>query len=102
MRNLARLMGLAVLTGLLITPISEARTRIYLRIAPPPIIVEQQTLAPRPDYVWQPGYHHWTGRNYAWTAGGWVRPPYRHAFWVQGRWVQERRGYYWIPGHWAR
>ena len=102
MKTLTRLMSLAVLTGLLIVPISEARTRIFVRIAPPPIVVEQRTLAPRPDYVWQPGYHRWDGRGYVWTAGVWSRPPYRHALWVPGHWVQDRRGYYWVGGHWTR
>ena len=102
MRTLTRLMTLAVLTGLLIVPISEARTRIYVRIAPPPLVVEQRAVAPYPDYVWQPGYHRWTGRDYSWSAGVWARPPYRHALWVSGRWVEGRRGFYWVPGHWTR
>src|ERR1700686_3524228 len=79
MRMLSRLMTLAVLSGLLIVPISEARTRIYLRIGPPPIVVERPTLAPRAGYVWQPGYHRWDGRAYVWNAGTWAAPPYRHA-----------------------
>ena len=102
MRMFSRFMTLAVLTGLLIVPVSEARTRIYVRIAPPPIVVEQRTVAPRPGYVWQPGYHRWNGQAYAWTAGTWNRPPYRNARWVPGRWVQERRGHYWVAGHWTR
>jgi hypothetical protein len=102
MRILSRFMALTVLTGLLIVPISEARARIYLRIGPPPIVVEHRTVAPREGYVWQPGYHRWNGRTYVWTAGSWARPPHRYTHWVEGRWVRERRGYYWVPGHWAR
>ena len=102
MKTLSRFMTLAVLTGLLIVPISEARTRIYLRIAPPPIVVERQVASVRPGYVWQPGYHHWTGRSYVWTAGTWARPPHHYSRWVPGRWVQTRRGYYWVNGYWLR
>lgn len=65
MKTISRLMALAVLTGLLIIPVSEARTRIYVRIAPPPIVVEQQARAPRAGYVWQQGYHRWNGQSYA-------------------------------------
>jgi hypothetical protein len=87
MRIFPRFMALAVLTGLLIIPVSEARTRIYVRVAPPPIVVEQ-VQAPRSGYVWQQGYHRWDGRSYAWSAGTWARPPHRRAQWVPGRWVQ--------------
>ena len=102
MRILSRFLSLAVLTGMLIVPISEARTRIYLQIGPPPIVVEQRPVLVRPGYVWQSGYHRWDGRRYVWASGVWARAPYRRAVWVPGRWVQERRGYYWIDGHWAR
>ena len=102
MKTFSRFMALAALTGLLIIPVSEARTRVYLRLAPPPIVVEQQTRAPRSGYVWQQGYHRWNGQSYAWTAGTWARPPHRNARWVPGRWVQEHRGYYWVDGHWSR
>ena len=102
MRMLSRLMTLAVLTGLLIVPISEARTRIYVRIGPPPIVVERPTLAPRMGYVWQPGYHRWDGRAYVWNGGTWASPPYRHARWIPGHWAESRRGFYWVEGHWRR
>ena len=102
MRMLSRFLSLAVLTGLLAIPAADARTRIYVRIGPPPIVVEHQTVAPRRGYVYQPGYHRWDGRGYVWTAGTWSRPPYRNAQWVPGRWVNTRRGYYWVDGHWRR
>jgi hypothetical protein len=102
MKLFSRFMTLAVLTGLLIVPVSEARTRVYLRIGPPPIVVERHVVAPRAGYIWQPGYHRWNGRTYVWTSGSWARPPYRHARWVPGRWVETRRGFYWVQGHWNR
>jgi len=102
MRILSRFLSLAVLTGMLIVPISEARTRIYLRIGPPPLVVEQRPVLVRPGYVWQQGYHRWDGNRYVWTTGAWARAPYRNAVWVPGHYVHTRRGYYFVDGHWAR
>jgi WXXGXW repeat (2 copies) len=102
MRILSRFFALALLTGLLISPAMQAATRIYLQIGPPPIIVEHQSARPHTNYVWQPGYHRWTGHAYAWTNGTWARPPYRNARWIPGEWVHEKRGHYWQAGHWTR
>jgi hypothetical protein len=102
MKLFSRFLTLTLLAGFLIIPTSEARARIYVRIGPPPIIVEHQTLAPRAGYVWQPGYHRWDGGRYVWAAGTWAQPPYRRAVWVPGHWANERRGYYWVAGHWRR
>jgi hypothetical protein len=101
MKIITRFLTLTLLlAGFLIIPTSEARARIYVRMAPPPVIVEQATVAPRAGYVWQPGYHRWSGRSYVWTAGVWARPPHRNAAWVPGHWANERRGHYWVAGHW--
>ncbi|HXH37611.1 MAG TPA: hypothetical protein VNN08_03210 [Thermoanaerobaculia bacterium] len=102
MRTFSRMMVLTLLTGLLSIPVAEARTRIYLQIAPPRAVVERVVVAPGQGYAWQPGYHEWNGRAYAWRSGVWVRPPRRHAMWVPGRWVHERRGHYWVAGYWRR
>jgi hypothetical protein len=102
MRMLSRFAVLALLMGLFVVPATEARTRVFVRIGPPPIVVERPMLAPAPEFVWQPGYHMWNGNSYVWVRGAWVRPPHRHARWVTGRWVHERRGYYWSDGRWNR
>lgn len=102
MKLFTRFLTLTLLAGILIIPTSQARTRIYVRLGPPPIVLEHPTVTPRAGYVWQPGYHRWDGRSYVWTSGTWARPPYRHAAWVPGRWVNDRRGYYWVAGHWNR
>lgn len=100
MRALSRIAALALLTGLLVIPNAEARTRVFLRIGPPAVIVEQRPVAPYPYYAWQPGYYSWVGGNYVWVRGAWVRPPHRHGVWVSGRWAHEHRGYYWRDGRW--
>jgi WXXGXW repeat (2 copies) len=102
MRMFSRFAGLAVLMGLFVVPTAEARTRVYVRIAPPPIVLEHVTVAPRANFVWVAGHHRWNGRHYVWVRGRWVRPPHRHARWVEGRWVHERRGHYWQEGRWTR
>ena len=80
---------------------AASRSRLYVRVGPPAPIVETRVVAPGPDYVWIPGYHHWNGSAYAWVAGRWDRPPRAHATWVPGRWVREgRRGWYFVEGHW--
>src|SRR6266851_4722868 len=93
MKALSRIAALALLTGLLVIPTAQARTRVYLQIGPPAVIVEQRQPAPYPYYAWQPGYHAGVDGNYVWVRGAWVRPPHRHAVWVTGRWAHEHRGY---------
>ncbi len=54
---------------------------------PPPAPIVEVVPAPRPGYVWTPGYWAWEG--------------HRHV-WVQGAWIAERPGYSYAPGHWER
>jgi hypothetical protein len=74
--------------------------RVYVRVGPPAPIVEVRTVAPGPRYVWIDGYHRWSGRAYAWVPGRWAASPRARAVWVPGRWVHERRGWYFVDGHW--
>jgi hypothetical protein len=74
--------------------------RMFVRVGPPAPVVEARVVAPGPGYVWVPGYYAWTGGAYIWRPGVWMRPPHARAVWVQGRWVRERRGWFWAEGHW--
>ena len=77
------------------------RGRVYVRVGPPPPIVETRVVAPGPGYVWIPGYHTWDGRAYVWRAGRWDRGPRARARWVSPRWVHDRRhGWYLVDGRW--
>jgi len=48
--------------------VSEARVSFDRSIAPPAPLVEAVP-APRPGYVWAPGYWTWQGDRYNWIAG---------------------------------
>ena len=100
MKTLSKIAGGFVLAGVLVAPVSEARTRIYVNLTPPRAVVERRVVAPGPGYIWQDGYQQWNGNSYVWVAGRWVRPPHRHARWTAGRWVHNSHGYYWQEGRW--
>jgi hypothetical protein len=76
------------------------RGRIYVRIGPPAPFVEARAVPPGRRYVWVPGYHRWGGANYVWVPGTWRRPPRARAAWVPGRWAHDRRGWFFVQGHW--
>lgn len=57
---------------------------VDITIAPPAPRVEVVP-APRPGFVWAPGYWEYRGGAHVW---------------VPGRWMGERRGYHWIPDRW--
>jgi len=96
------LMGIVVLTATLGSSAACAapRGRVYVRVAPPPPIVEARIVSPGPGYYWVPGYHTWNGAAYVWVPGRWTRPPRARAVWIPGRWVRERHGWYFVEGHW--
>jgi hypothetical protein len=94
-------LGLALLVGTLATSAcATPRGRLYVRVGPPAPIVEARIVAPGPGYVWVPGYHTWSGSAYVWVPGRWNRPPRARAVWVPARWARDRRGWYFVEGHW--
>jgi len=66
----------------------------YITVAPPAPRYERIP-APRPGYVWTPGFWEWRHGRYEWVVGDWVaeRPGYVYyePRWVQhdGRWFRE-------------
>jgi hypothetical protein len=81
---------------------APVRGRFYVQVGPPPPVVVVRPVAPGPRYVWIDGYHRWDGGRYVWVPGRWDVPPRARAVWVPGRWVHERRGWYFVEGHWRR
>ena len=77
---------------------SYADIGVAIRVAPPaPRVVAVP--APRPGYVWAPGYWDWRYNRHVWHDGYWVRSRpgyvYAHPEWVQrdGHWVLMRGGW---------
>jgi hypothetical protein len=87
------LFGLALAAG-------SANAQVYVRVAPPPVIVEHPPAPPGPRHVWIRGYHRWDGARYVWVPGYWAVPPRPRAVWVDGHWAQRPRGWVWVAGHW--
>jgi hypothetical protein len=79
---------------------AQARTSVdfYVNVAPPPVYYEAVP-APRPGFVWVPGYWDWRATRYHWIGGHWVRArpgyvyygPRWHA--VGSRWYVDRGGW---------
>jgi len=98
--TLAAVAGLVLATSLAVT---SANAQIVVRIGPPPPRpVEVAPPPPHEGLVWQPGYHRWDGHGYVWVPGHYEHPPYAHAHWVEGHWVNHGGGWVWHEGHWAR
>ncbi|HUJ11774.1 MAG TPA: glycine zipper domain-containing protein [Verrucomicrobiae bacterium] len=80
-------------------PPTEYQEAMVVPEPPPPPVVEVVP-PPQPGCVWISGSWIWYGGGWRWSRGRWGYPPYRHAYWVPGRW--ERRGHsgVWFSGHW--
>lgn len=104
--NLSRALATVALTASLGMSggcyVSAHRGRVFVALAPPAPIYETRVVSPGPGYVWVGGYYTWSGREYVWTRGRWERPPRARAYWVAPHWEHERRGYYYVEGHWSR
>lgn len=93
---------LLVATAALLSLPPAFAQRIYVRIGPPPVVIEHPGPRPHAGWVWINGYHRWDGRAYVWVHGRWAAPPYPHAVWVDGHWRHAPGGWYWVEGHWRR
>ena len=100
MRRLRGIFAAAGVGAFLLSGALAAETRVYVRVAPPPLIVETRPVAPGPHHVWVEGYHRWDGHAYLWVPGRWAIPPHHRSAWVPGHWKHVHSGWYWVPGHW--
>jgi hypothetical protein len=66
---------------------------------PPPVTVVETVPAPRPGYVYAPGYWGWDGNRHVWIRGRAIaeRPGYT---WVSERWEPVSGRYRFVPGYW--
>jgi hypothetical protein len=82
--------------------VTASAAEVFVRIAPPRVIVERRGPPPGSGYVYQPGYHNWDAEHnqHVWVGGRWEQPPRRNARWEQHRWVKRNGGYVLVEGHW--
>lgn len=107
-RKLALLAALALAGGSVVGFAPQASAAVGFSISvgtPPPPLRYEVVPAPRPGYVWAPGYWRWGGQRYIWVGGRWnparagyvyYGPRWTHA---GGRWVYHDR-YWGRDPHW--
>jgi YXWGXW repeat-containing protein len=78
--------------------VSNARVYVDVDVAPPAPRVEV-VQAPRPGYIWAPGYWNWSGHDHVWVDGRWEHERHGH-HWVADRWVQHGSKWRFEAGHW--
>jgi hypothetical protein len=98
--SLAGLAAAVLLSGCVVAARAPAGGVVYVDRAPPAAYNEVVPVSPGPGHVWVGGHWSWSGREYAWARGHWVRPAQGHAHWVPGHWQRSHQGHYWVPGHW--
>ena len=77
-----------------------AAVDVELNFGPPPPVVEVVP-APRPGYVWSPGYYAYENDRHVWRRGDWRREREGYAYY-SNRWV-ERDGRWRFEGErWER
>lgn len=79
---------------------SLAVVDVWVNIGPPPARVEVVP-APRPGWIWSPGYWEWRGNRHVWRNGVWVRERPGYAY-QPHRWVERDGRYYLERGRWDR
>lgn len=89
-------------SGLTFSAASMAQVSVNIAIGvPPPAPMYEVVPAPRPGYVWLPGYWDWDDghHKHAWKKGRWEleRPGYVYE---SPRWIQSRDGWVLVPGRW--
>jgi hypothetical protein len=98
----SRFVATALAGAMLIGSVAPAFSAvgIDINIAPPaPRVVEAP--APRPGFVWAPGYYRWDGHQHVWVDGRFIHE--RHgSHWVPEHWDERHGHYHFIPGHWER
>jgi hypothetical protein len=85
-----------------LTASSAALARVDVSVVigvPPPAVIVETAPAPRPGYVYAPGYWGWNGDRHVWIRGRPIaeRPGY---VWVAERWEPVGGRYRFVPGYW--
>jgi hypothetical protein len=99
---LHRVGAVLLIAALLGAPaLSSAEVFVSVAIAPPPLPVYVQPVAPGPGYIWTPGYWAYGPVGYYWVPGTWVLAPFEGALWTPGYWGWSSGLYVWNAGYWG-
>jgi WXXGXW repeat (2 copies) len=71
-------------------------------LAPPPLPIYVVPSPPSAGHLWTPGYWGWSGDDYYWVPGTWVRPPQVGLLWTPGYWGWRSNAFVWSRGYWGR
>ena len=80
---------------------NQASAQVYVSVRPVwhPV---PRPVAPSPRHVWIDEEWEARGGTYVAVGGHWAEPPHSGWAWVPGHWAHERRGDWWVAGHWRR
>ncbi|HEY4109773.1 hypothetical protein [Puia sp.] len=90
----------AIGATLSLTALSASAQHNYVKERPHENVAKRPN---RPDahHVWVGTEWHFNNGRYEQVQGHWDAPPHGRHNWVAGHWTKERRGSYWVPGHWS-
>lgn len=80
---------------------AKAGVFLSIDVAPPPLPIYVQPIAPGPDFIWAPGYWAYDEDGYYWVPGTWVRAPRVGLLWTPGYWGWSDGYYVWHAGYWG-
>jgi WXXGXW repeat (2 copies) len=78
---------------------AAAEAQFVVKIRPAFPIHRVRPACPSPAHVWVGGNYRWYNGRYNYSDGYWAAPPRAGYRWVEGHWKNNRRGWYWVPGH---
>lgn len=75
-----------------------------VRVTIPMPAPQAETVPPprRMGQVWVPGFYQWSGAQYTWTPGRWVRPPNAQSTWNPPQVTRAGRQWSYRPGFWGQ
>ena len=94
-------MFFVALALMLVPAASFAGVLISVGIAPPPLPIYEQPVAPGDGYLWMPGYWAYGPGGYYWVPGVWVEPPMVGELWTPGYWGWGGNAFLWNEGYWG-
>jgi hypothetical protein len=85
--------------GLVLGASKAEAQHFYVSIQPKAHVVKRPP-APSSNHVWVSSEWSYSGGKYVEKPGYWAVPPRGHKSWTAGHWEKEKRGNYWVGGHW--